>query len=892
MNTTTPVRFIIGVLLFSLAGGITPLTAAEPAANWTNPYNVVWKTPGTKGFDSMPIGGGNVALNVWAEKDALLFYIGSTDSWNAGPTLVKLGRVRVTLTPNPFGKDFRQELDLASNSVLVSGRCEDGSEVRLLVWVDANQPVVHVEGDASKPVTATVALEWWDDAQVRHDGNTVEWRHRNEAVSDYRGRVIKQASLEKIADLVGDPLSNRTFGGRISGAGLVPDGMGNGTQEGRPFHSISLKTSEPTKRLDVHLALRIAQDATLEQWQNEVTKLEAATRDTAAADYAKTVAWWAKFWDRSRIVINPDNKDPNNKPWLAGRNYQLFRAMLGADRNGQFPMLFNGGPFLCGQNPDERMWGGTYFMSQNQRLEYWPLIKSGDADMLRVGLDFYASHAKLQAARAKMFWGIDGAIFPELMNPLGVENYPDKDGHSVAAHLKEHYTTALEFAFMMLEYARYTGADIRPYLPVPEGIIHWFDQYYRAENKKRTGAELDPAGHLVLDPTCALEQFIEARNNTDAIAGLMAVTDGLLALPKEVLPAKSREFYQAFRKIIPPMPTQTSQGHLCLAPAEKWKWVANDDEFPPMYAVFPFGIYGLEKPDLELARDTWQYGYLKTRQKRNFCWYQSSIFTPRLGLTHEAAEYSVNKLLGIDSNNPKEAKRTRYPAFWDNNGYDETPDMDHGGGALVGLQEMLLQGVDRKILIFPAWPKDWDVDFKLHAPYQTTVEASLRNGKITKLVVTPASRRADVVDMSGVTPPPKPPKDRQVEDSLNFGKPETATASSNYAANYPPENAVDGRHETFWSTKGVTDEWLQIDLGEEKEVGTAMLQENFERIRIQEFALEVKQGDAWKELAHGGKIGAEVVLDFPPVHARLFRVRILKAADAPTILEFHLFPPR
>jgi hypothetical protein len=47
--------------------------------------------------------------------------------------------------------------------------------------------------------------------------------------------------------------------------------------------------------------------------------------------------------------------------------------------------------------------------------------------------------------------------------------------------------------------------------------------------------------------------------------------------------------------------------------------------------------------------------------------------------------------------------------------------------------------------LLPAWPLEWDVDFKLHAPRSTMVEVSLRNGKIIELKVTPESRRADVV---------------------------------------------------------------------------------------------------------------------------------------------------
>ena len=86
----------------------------------------------------------------------------------------------------------------------------------------------------------------------------------------------------------------------------------------------------------------------------------------------------------------------------------------------------------------------------------------------------------------------------------------------------------------------------------------------------------------------------------------------------------------------------------------------------------------------------------------------------------------------------------RYPAFWDCMDFDQRPDMDHGGSAMIQLQEMLMQTFGKKILLFPAWPKDWDVNFKLHAPYQTTIEGVYKNGKVESLKVIPESRRADI----------------------------------------------------------------------------------------------------------------------------------------------------
>jgi hypothetical protein len=85
----------------------------------------------------------------------------------------------------------------------------------------------------------------------------------------------------------------------------------------------------------------------------------------------------------------------------------------------------------------------------------------------------------------------------------------------------------------------------------------------------------------------------------------------------------------------------------------------------------------------------------------------------------------------------------RFPAFW-GPGFDWVPDHNWGGSGMIGMQEMLLQTDDKRILLFPAWPKDKEVHFKLHAPYNTTVEAEWKNGKLEMLKVLPAARQKDV----------------------------------------------------------------------------------------------------------------------------------------------------
>ncbi len=187
---------------------------------------------------------------------------------------------------------------------------------------------------------------------------------------------------------------------------------------------------------------------------------------------------------------------------------------------------------------------------------------------------------------------------------------------------------------------------------------------------------------------------------------------------------------------IPPISFREFDGHRTISPALTWERV-NNTESTQLYPVFPWGMYGVGKPDLDVALNTWKYDTLAVKFRSGVGWKQDNIFAARLGLTDEAAKLAIFKL--------KDSGR-RFPAFW-GPGFDWTPDHNWGGSGMSGLQEMLMQVDGKKIMLFPAWPKNWDVHFKLHAPYRTTIEATLKGGKVVDLKVLPESRKVDVVNM-------------------------------------------------------------------------------------------------------------------------------------------------
>jgi hypothetical protein len=172
-------------------------------------------------------------------------------------------------------------------------------------------------------------------------------------------------------------------------------------------------------------------------------------------------------------------------------------------------------------------------------------------------------------------------------------------------------------------------------------------------------------------------------------------------------------------------------GRKALAPAAFFADKSNIEN-PELYPVFPFRLFAFNRPNLD-----WAVTALEHRWDRGDSgWRQDGIFMAYLGLAEEARKSLVSRARSHDEGE-------RFPAFWGPN-YDWTPDQDHGGVLMKEFQSMLLQTDGRQIFLLPAWPKDWDVEFRLHAPQQTVVEGVYRKGKLTSLHVTPESRRRDV----------------------------------------------------------------------------------------------------------------------------------------------------
>jgi hypothetical protein len=355
-----------------------------------------------------------------------------------GGVLMKLGLIRVSLSPNPFAVlatgvagaagvgaatgaariFFRQTLLLRQGEIDIK-EGEGAAAVNYRIWVDANHPVIRVEASGSRPFRTTVTLHDWrlrqGDTIVRGEPSRIMWYHRNPSAGDPR---------------LADPqLADITFGAILEGGLDRKDDstLGSGTSKIAQLISIHPLTATTTVTA-----------AYLELLAGQARSTGALALEATRRAHRQ---WWQQFWDRSYIYLqehedarkqeHEDARKQKNDDARKGatadsitRGYILQRFVTACAGRGAFPIKFNGSIFVVdnpgwkehGQshpmNADFRAWGGQYWF-QNTRPMYWPRLAAGDFDLMLPLFNMYLRILPENAAAVKQYYGHGGAYFQE-----------------------------------------------------------------------------------------------------------------------------------------------------------------------------------------------------------------------------------------------------------------------------------------------------------------------------------------------------------------------------------------------------------------------------------------------------------------------------------------------
>lgn len=405
-----------------------------------------------------------------------------------------------------------------------------------------------------------------------------------------------------------------------------------------------------------------------------------------------------------RIEIDDRSESPfPDLPALLTRAYSLQRYLLACAGRGSLPIRPDGSLFTTAHASmpfgiDYRKFGASYPWRE-VHWSYYPMLASGDWDMMRPLFDFYTEHLSFYRWRTQRYMGFYGINVPENVYFWGDNTLDDYGPLPFDQRLNRHprnkatssdFTPQLELASLMIDYYRYSGDEAyftSKLLPAIMGYLQFFDSRY----------PLDEDGLYRFEPMSALNTWWECVNPTPVVAGLRAVIAKLQELPPNTMTLEQRTLLLRIQHAVPPLAIGKGRhGRSVFLPASTYR-LRRGRGNPALYPVFPFFLLKDEEM-WETARETY-----RQRQSRGIaCWQNDDICAIILGERRDVRRALATRL-------KRGTKHTsRFPGFW-GTAMTGVPDQCHGSNLMLALQTLAFQQD-------VALPYGWKMSYKLAEP--------------------------------------------------------------------------------------------------------------------------------------------------------------------------------
>ena len=755
---------------------------------WIDKYNTHWDSPGIGQWESMPIGNGNLAANLWLMPSSnnnnnnnnkgydLWLALTISSSYDLTSEWLKTIQLKLEFDPpitNTSSNQFQQNLYLSNATIQIIT-----SMYNISLNIDANNDSLYIYciSKNSNYSLITSIISWRNkpdfnpqsstddkfcntpnfvpivndviDPKGCSGDNQILFYHRNyyKNYTNYSSQFmyhLNQQLLSNYFNQNDDPYYNLTFGGVLT---LYSDSkiMKSNNQ--------SLKVID-TKSSRIKFSFLTLQTSSLQEYIDSVCNLS----ERSLSNYMELHNMrWNNFWNRSWIMISSNDVNETNITFLISLlyNHQRYLDALDGYSKMGLAIKFNGQSFwIDTQNgkPDFKDWGAGFWW-QNTRQPYYNTLISGDFDLNENFYNMYFNQLSLIKKRNNVYFNISGGYFSETAQFNGLYSeaeYGWKCGKTfedaINTYIKYHWVGGLELINMLLNDYMFTQNDtiINYYtIPIANTIFNHYTQYYHV-NKS--------TGKLFMYPSQSLETWQCPDNPvnynncvinpTEQIAGLLTVTKRLLSLPKKFGTAQDRQLWQYTLDSTPDIPLKNG----IIWPGEKIPEKHSNSENTELYTVHPFKMYSFlsNASDLELAINTYQ----KRRFPCNINWCQDILDAAILGITSDAKKMLIER-----------AKNGKGPCPWKwwgfyckQNGANNVANDNHIEWMRSSIHYMLIGTNDNNYLndnviyLFPSWPCDWSVEYKFYTILNTTIHLKYNGkGNITQLIVEPQARMSDI----------------------------------------------------------------------------------------------------------------------------------------------------
>lgn len=753
-----------------------------------------YTSPATRSEEGMPVGNGRMGSLVWTTPSALKFQINRCDVFAEDSSSVSFphqdddyasgcGYVDINLAsagPDVFtDKNFHQHLHVYDGVMTAQG---NGLSARVLAWNAHDVMAVEIDDQRPRPEPINIDLRMLRYNQQYF--NDMNWQlTANHAVVFRTANhyATSQLHIRDGAIVLTQRFAEKQF---FDSSAVAIAVLGRDSHP-RFLNEYTVQLSAAPK--PGKFTILISSAATFDRNQNvadlaleELTAAKAKENfTTLAADNAK---WWHDFWAKGYVTMH----SPDGQADFVGGNYLYFLYLMASSSRGDYPPRFGG--MLWYTNGDMRRWGSQYWHA-NTDAYYRDLMPSGHLDLATPFFSLYSGMYDACALAAQQQWDSKGIYIPEVTFFNGPEKIPDdlvKEFQDLYLARKPNSQASKEFLayvqtknnlnsrYNFLNFGSYiNGVFVQPdkgagifghcthFLSGMSGIASQFWQYYEFTGDKQF---LQQKAYPIIKGVAEFyANFPNLKKEADGKYHIYHVNRIESDWDSHDTPSELDAMHTIF-----PLALQASQ---LLGVDEnlrpKWQDIAdhlaspgpgngNRGNFDQTKGGFSRHVAeeisaasGLPIPHFPSSnpatRPATQPDARRPRERvfGNFVAPGDGAIEPLGPQPDLKRRFLGFNMTGgfIDPSGDGGAK-----IFRNRLRLREGPgaiDAEHLGGLAFGIHESLLTSTTNDTLttstiqLFPAWPKDWTVHFKLLARGGTFVTASQENGRVLSVQLDP-----------------------------------------------------------------------------------------------------------------------------------------------------------
>ena len=374
--------------------------------------DLTYDKPVTRSEEGMPVGNGRMGSLVWTTPASLKFQVNRVDIFgnNAASnsffernTDYCSGAGFIDINFVTWGDDiftypsFRQHLSCYDGIVTTDG---EKIKTTTVTWNEQDVMVVKIEDLREVPQAITINLRMLRDTVVKHGGHTALSRFR---MTDNH-IILTQRFTEDdyyCGSAVAVSVSGNEARTRVANNNEVQLVVKPGN---KPFTIFISSAASFDKNKDI---IAVAEN-----------QLEKATSAGFEKILTSNKNWWSNFWGKSYVKLHSDDGEAD----FITDNYNYFMYVMASSSLGMYPPKFNGMIWTTGG--DSRKWGNMYW-GANQSCMYNGLFPGNRMELMEPMFRMYTSMIPSLETAAKQQWGSKGIYIPETVAFDGLPELPE-----------------------------------------------------------------------------------------------------------------------------------------------------------------------------------------------------------------------------------------------------------------------------------------------------------------------------------------------------------------------------------------------------------------------------------------------------------------------------------